>query len=265
MHSTFVVLVHAKGMGLLLNRHSSLSPPLVRCAAQSLIGVVACSILLVALGSLGGCTYSGRAVAFPDPAVDAALATDREFEAAVFAGGCFWGTEAVYQHVKGVHNVVAGYSGDTSASANSATVSAGRTQHAESVHVLYDRAQVSYGQLLKIFFAVAHDPTQLNRQGPDRGPQYRSAIFYTTRDQRRIADAYIEQLNRAQVFDAPIVTSLSPLMAFHEAEDYHQNYASRHPGELYVVLHDAPKVAALKKKLPGLYVQRMTRDGATPD
>ena len=228
--------------------------------------IAACGALLLALASLGGCTFSAKTTAnFPGPVVDASLATDRELEAAVFAGGCFWGIEAVYQHVKGVDRVVSGYSGGTAASANYALVSSGRTHHAESVHVLYDRAQVSYGQLLKIFFAVAHDPTQLNRQGPDRGSQYRSAIFYTTKDQHRIANAYIEQLNQVHVFDDPIVTSLAPLMAFHVAEDYHQNYASRHPDELYILLHDAPKVAHLKKRLPGLYVERMTRDGATPN
>jgi peptide-methionine (S)-S-oxide reductase len=254
-------------MGLLLIRDwSSWLPQPLRLAMRRPVGVAACSTLLVALGSLGACTSSEKAIAnFPDPAVDASLAAGRELEAAVFAGGCFWGIEAVYQHVKGVQRVVSGYSGGTAASATYAMISSGHTQHAESVHIIYDRAQVSYGQLLKIFFAIAHDPTQLNRQGPDRGSQYRSAIFYTTKDQQRVADAYIEQLNRAQVFDAPIVTSLSPLMAFYEAEDYHQNYASRHPDELYILLHDAPKVATLQKRLPGLYVERMARDGATPD
>ena len=222
--------------------------------------------MLLLGAAVTGCSASTIArVNVPDPTLDAPLAANRDLEAAVFAGGCFWGIEAVFEHVKGVQMVTSGYSGGSEDSANYSMVSSGRTKHAEAVQVLYDRAQVSYGQLLKIFFAVAHDPTQLNRQGPDRGPQYRSAIFYTSAEQQRIADAYIQQLNRAAIFGDPIVTSLSPLMAFHAAEDYHQNYASRHPGEFYIQLHDAPKVAALRKKLPGLYVERVTTDGATPN
>lgn len=236
-------------------------PRLRRLAVASTGGA-----LLGVLIGLNGCSLPAAPIeTFPEPGIDASLAPQRELEAAVFAAGCFWGVEEVYQHVKGVHNVVAGYSGGNAASANYAMVSSGNTKHAESVHVLYDRSQVSYGQLLKVFFAIAHDPTQLNRQGPDRGPQYRSAIFYTSKEQERIADAYIEQLNTASVYKKPVVTSLAPLMAFHAAEDYHQNYASRHPDELYILLHDAPKIARLKKRLPGLYVERMATDGATPD
>jgi peptide-methionine (S)-S-oxide reductase len=226
--------------------------------------VLICSALLITAAGLGGCSLSGKAIAaFPEPTLNVSLTASRDLEAAVFAGGCFWGVEEVFQHVKGVHNVVAGYSGGTAATANYALVSRGATQHAESVHVLYDRAQISYGELLKIFFAVAHDPTQLNRQGPDRGSEYRSAIFYTSQEQQRIASAYIEQIERAGVFQDRIVTTLAPLMAFHEAEAYHQDYASRHPDQLYILLHDAPKVARLKKRLPGLYVERMTTDGLT--
>lgn len=230
------------------------------------LSTLACSAMLLALGTLQGCSLSSSAVAnFPEPALDAPLTAHSDLEAAVFAGGCFWGVEAVFQHVKGVHNVISGYAGGDPATANYALVSTGKTQHAESVHLLYDRAQISYGQLLKIFFAIAHDPTQLNRQGPDRGMQYRSAIFYASQEQRRIADAYITQLNGAGVFKGQIVTTVAPLIAFHEAEAYHQDYASRHPDELYILLHDAPKLARLKKRLPELYMERMAMDGVTAD
>ncbi|NJO13674.1 MAG: peptide-methionine (S)-S-oxide reductase MsrA [Gammaproteobacteria bacterium] len=206
-----------------------------------------CGVFLVTLIGLSACRVSSPPLArFPEPVLDASLAAKRDLEAAVFAGGCFWGVEAVFEHVKGVVNVVSGYSGGSAATASYALVSRGATEHAESVHVLYDRAQISYGQLLKIFFAVAHDPTQLNRQGPDRGTQYRSAIFYTSLEQQRIASGYIGQLENAEVFKGRIVTALAPLMAFHEAEAYHQDYASRHPDQLYILLHDAPKVARLK-------------------
>lgn len=221
---------------------------------------LACIAMLVLLMGVG-CSASPPIVAIPEPTLDAALSPQQDLEAAVFAGGCFWGVEAVFQHVKGVRNVMSGYSGGTAASANYELVSSGATQHAESVHVLYDRAQITYGQLLKVFFAIAHDPTQLNRQGPDRGTQYRSAIFYASLEQQRIAAAYIAQLESAGAFKDRIVTSLAPLMAFHEAEAYHQDYASRHPDQLYILLHDAPKVARLKQRLPGLYVERMAMDG----
>ncbi len=250
---------------MLLNTHCSLLPRLLRHSSRTTRNVVR-SALLCVLTTVGGCTTASEAVAnFPDPSVDAPLAADRDLEAAVFAGGCFWGIEEVFQHVKGVRNVVSGYSGGNAATANYAMVSAGYTLHAESVHVLYDRSQISYGQLLKVFFAVAHDPTQLDRQGPDRGKQYRSAIFYATKEQQRIAEAYMKQLDGDGVFKGRIVTALAPLMAFHEAEDYHQDYASRHSGQLYIVLHDAPKVARLNKRLPELYVESMTMDGATPE
>jgi peptide-methionine (S)-S-oxide reductase len=225
---------------------------------------LACSAMLLLLIGIAGCNLSVTAIAqFPEPTFDVQLSPKQDLEAAVFAGGCFWGVEAVFQHVKGVRNVVSGYSGGSAATANYGMVSSGSTQHAESVHVLYDRAEISYGQLLKIFFAIAHDPTQLNRQGPDRGAQYRSAIFYTSLEQQRIAAAYIAQLESAGVFKNRIVTSLAPLMAFHEAEAYHQDYASRHPDQLYILLHDVPKVARLKKRLPGLYVEGTTVDAVT--
>lgn len=194
--------------------------------------------------------------ALPDPVVDAKLATTKGEQAAVFAGGCFWGIEAVFEHVKGVISASSGYSGGAAETAHYEMVSAGNTGHAESVQVKYDPSQISYGQLLKVYFAVAHDPTQLNRQGPDTGTQYRSAIFFNSAEQKSIADAYIAQLNKAGVFKRPIVTQVVPLKAFYEAEGYHQNYAVQHPDEPYIAINDLPKVAELRKQLPELYVEK---------
>ena len=172
---------------------------------------------------------------------------------AVLAGGCFWGVDAVFKHVKGVTDVVSGYAGGTAETAQYMVVSTGRTGHAESVRVTYDPTQVSYAELLRIFFQVAHDPTQLNRQGPDRGPQYRSAIFYTDDQQRQVAKAYIEQLDQAKVFPKPIVTQVAALEKFYPAEAYHQNYLALHPHEPYIVFNDLPKLEALKKEFPARY------------
>lgn len=177
-------------------------------------------------------------------------------QVAVFAGGCFWGIEAVFEHVKGVRHASSGYAGGTAASADYEAVSSGRTRHAESVKVIYDPAQVSYGQLLKVFFQVAHDPTQLNRQGPDTGPQYRSAIFYADNAQKAAANAYIAQLQRAKTYSRPVVTEVVPLTKFYPAEAYHQDYARRNPNSPYIVVHDAPKVRNLQSSLPDLYVSR---------
>ena len=174
---------------------------------------------------------------------------------AVFAAGCFWGIEAVYEHVKGVTDAVSGYSGGPAASAKYEMVETGRTGHAESVKVTYDPSRISYGQLLKVFFAVAHDPTQLNRQGPDTGPQYRSAIFFGGPSQQQIAQAYISQLGEAQRFRRPIVTQVVPLQAFYPAEAYHQDYAFHHPSAPYIVINDRPKVYELKREYPALYVE----------
>ena len=168
-------------------------------------------------------------------------------QTAVFAGGCFWGVEAVFRHVKGVQRAVSGYAGGAKGTASYELVSSGATGHAESVQVTYDPAQVSYGELLRIFFSVAHDPTQLNRQGADQGRQYRSAIFYADDEQKRVAEAYIRQLNDAGAFDAPIVTEVAPLETFYEAEAYHQDYAERHPMQPYVLFTAAPKVEKLRK------------------
>jgi peptide-methionine (S)-S-oxide reductase len=169
------------------------------------------------------------------------------------AGGCFWGVDAVFKHVKGVSSVVSGYSGGSAATAEYETVSTGSTGHAESVKITYDPSRISYSELLRIFFSVATDPTQLNRQGPDQGTQYRSVIFYANDDQKQIALAYIDQLNKAKVFSAPIVTQVVPLKAFYPAEEYHQNYLERHPDNPYIVFNDAPKLRQLQKQFPDVY------------
>ena len=200
-----------------------------------------------------GCSAARAGVTIPDPLVDAPLATAKGQQTAVVAGGCFWGIQAVFEHVKGVIRATSGYSGGEAKTAEYERVSTGKTGHAESVRIVYDPSQISYGQLLKVFFSVAHDPTQLNRQGPDTGTQYRSAIFFSDENQERIARAYVEQLNQAKVFDQPIVTQLVPLKAFYEAEAYHQDYAMHHPNDPYIVINDLPKVANLRKQLPDLY------------
>ena len=211
---------------------------------------------LVPMVGLAACVSSGVAGPLPDPATDLPLAKARGTATAVFAGGCFWGVEAVFENVKGVSNAVSGYAGGTAASPSYEQVSSGRTGHAESVSVTYDPSQVTYGQLLKVFFSVAHDPTQLNRQGPDSGTQYRSAIFYASAEQQRVAQAYIAQLQSAKAFSRPIVTQLAPLKAFYPAEEYHQNYLVQHMDQPYIVFNDLPKLAALKEQLPALYKSR---------
>ena len=182
---------------------------------------------------------------FPDPAIDAAPASGEQ--TAVLAGGCFWCVEAVYLQLDGVRSVKSGYSGGTADTADYETVSSGRTGHAEAVEVRFDPSRVSYGQLLKVFFSIAHDPTTRDRQGPDVGKQYRSVIFYANDDQKRIADAYVAQLAKARVFDAPIVTEVIPLDRFYEAEEYHQDYAERNPLQPYILFNAAPKVQKVRK------------------
>jgi peptide-methionine (S)-S-oxide reductase len=199
------------------------------------------------------CNVAASPTRIPDPAIDIPLATTTGEQTAVLAGGCFWGVEAVFEHVKGVKHAESGYAGGSATTANYEKVSMGSTGHAESVRITYDPSQISYGKLLKVFFSVAHDPTELNRQGPDTGTQYRSAIFYANEEQKRIAAAYIQQLNQAKAFSRAIVTQLAPLDAFHEAEDYHQDYLAQHPNEPYIVINDIPKVENLRKELPGLY------------
>src|SRR5215475_6897595 len=190
--------------------------------------------------------------ALPDYAGDQPKASTRE-ATAVFAGGCFWGVDAVFKHTKGVSNVVSGYAGGSAATARYVTVGTGMTGHAESVQITYDPSKISYAELLKIFFQVAHDPTQLNRQGPDVGTQYRSAIFYANDGQKQIAQRYIEQLNAAKTFSKPIVTQVTVLEKFYPAEDYHQNYLALHPTQPYIVYNDMPKLTQLKKDFPTLY------------
>lgn len=172
---------------------------------------------------------------------------------AVFAGGCFWGVDAVFKHVKGVSSVISGYSGGGASTAEYAVVSTGTTGHAESVKITYDPARISYAELLQVFFSVAHDPTQLDRQGPDVGSQYRSAIFYANEAQKETARAYIEQLDKARVFSGPIVTQVVPFVQFYPAEEYHQNYLARHPNQLYIVYNDMPKLRRLEQLFPALY------------
>jgi peptide-methionine (S)-S-oxide reductase len=188
----------------------------------------------------------------PDPVVDA-KASVKGKQTAVISGGCFWGVQAVFQHVKGVKSAVAGYSGGVAATAKYEMVGTGNTGHAESVEITYDTGQISYGQILKIFFSVAHNPTQLNRQGPDTGSQYRSAIFYANEEQKHIAESYIAQLDRAGVFSRPIVTQVVPLKGFYVAEDYHQNYATLHPDNPYIAFNDLPKVDHLRQLFPDFY------------
>jgi len=206
---------------------------------------------LVLMLLLAGCS---QARTIPDPVVDAPLAKASAQETIVFAGGCFWGVQAVFEHIKGVKSATAGYAGGEKSTAEYETVSTGETGHAESVQVIYDPSQVTLGQLLKVFFSVAHDPTELNRQGPDSGTQYRSAIFYRTDEQKRIADAYISQLNAAKVFSGKIVTQVAGGKQFYPAEEYHQHYLVNHPTSLYIVINDIPKVRALQKEFPQLWV-----------
>ena len=209
---------------------------------------------MITLAGVVACNAGERAItAVPSPALDAALATTKAEQTAVVSGGCFWGIQAVFQHVKGVISATSGYSGGAANTAEYELVSNGDTGHAESVKIVYDPSQITYGQLLRVFFSVAHDPTELNRQGPDTGSQYRSAIFYGNDEQKRIAEAYIAQLEKAKVFPRPIVTQLVPLKAFHAAEAYHQDYAARHPDNPYIVYNDAPKVAHLRQEFPELY------------
>jgi peptide-methionine (S)-S-oxide reductase len=189
---------------------------------------------------------------FPDPAKDSHPTGTVAAQTAVLAGGCFWGVEAVFEQMNGVSDVVSGYAGGSQMTAHYTVVSSGITSHAESVKITFDPAKVSYGRLLKVFFAVAHDPTQLNRQGPDEGRQYRSSIFYANDEQKSIAEAYIAQLEKAHIFNRPIVTTVVPLEGFYAAEDYHQNFLAQHPDYPYIVVNDLPKLRALKAEFPEL-------------
>lgn len=219
-------------------------------AIRAGLAATGAAAVLVFMG-FGLRAVAAPAVALPAPALDQASAAGDAV--AVFAGGCFWGVQAVFEHIKGVQSATSGYAGGTARSPSYEDVSSGTTGHAESVRVVYDPKVVTYGDLLQVFFSVAHDPTQLNRQGPDVGPNYRSAIFYVSEEQRRLAQAYIDQLTKAKVFPRPIVTQVAPLRGFYPAEAYHQDYALHHPDNPYIVINDAPKVANLRKQFPALY------------
>jgi peptide-methionine (S)-S-oxide reductase len=220
------------------------------------------AVAVAAWAFLGTGMAAEKAVNLPPPAQDVRSAGATE--SAVFAGGCFWGVQAVFQHTNGVLNAVSGYAGGDKSTARYETVGSGRTGHAEAVEVTYDPRQVSYGTLLQIYFSVAHDPTTLNRQGPDTGTQYRSAVFYKDAEQKRVTEAYIAQLDAAKVFPRKIVTQLAPLNGFHAAEAYHQDYATLHPNQPYIATFDLPKIANLKAMLPQLYRDKPVLVSAQP-
>jgi len=220
------------------------------------IGAATLAALTYLGGGMGAIAAEEKAVKLPAPAVDTPVATQAARETAVFAGGCFWGVQGVFQHTKGVLNAVSGYAGGDKSTASYNQIGSGRTGHAESVQITYDPKQISYGKLLQIYFSVAHDPTTLNRQGPDSGTQYRSAIFYKDASQKQVAEKYIAQLDAAKVFPEKIVTQLTPLaapIAFYPAEAYHQDYATLHPTQPYIARFDLPKIANLKTMMPDLY------------
>lgn len=208
-------------------------------------------LLLLAVLVSSACSFGADAKAIPPPAIDS-TGKSGGTQTAVLAGGCFWCTEVVFEQLAGVKDVVSGYAGGAKEQANYKVVSAGKTEHAEAIRIAYDPAKITYGQLLHVFFSAAHDPTQLNRQGPDWGKQYRSEIFYTSPEQKRIAEAYIQQLNSAGVFGQPVVTKLSELKGFYSAEDYHQDFVRNNPAHPYVVVNAVPKVKKLKTLFPEL-------------
>jgi peptide-methionine (S)-S-oxide reductase len=228
-----------------------MSKLLLRFAFAALM--VAVLVGVVMHGSRGSVVASEKVTALPKPAVDEPLASAPGQETAVVAGGCFWGIQAVFQHVKGVVSATSGYSGGSAKTAEYEIVSTGTTNHAESVKIVYDPSKITYGQLLQVFLSVAHDPTQLNRQSPDEGTQYRSVIFYGNDEQKKVADDYIAQLDQAKVFSHKIVTQVVPLKGFYPAEGYHQNYATLHPDNPYIARFDLPKVANLQQMYPQLY------------
>lgn len=217
----------------------------------SVLNVLSLLLSFLLLASMGG---SASAMPLPDATLDEKPANTKHEETIVLAGGCFWGVQNVFQHVKGVISATSGYAGGKAEAAHYEIVSSGETRHAESVRVTYDSSQITLGKILKVYFAVAHNPTELNHQGPDYGTQYRSAIFFANNEQKEIAEAYINQLQTAKVFSDPIVTKLEGGSAFYPAEDYHQNYAKLHPDNMYIVINDLPKVKNLQALFPELYV-----------
>jgi len=210
------------------------------------------SLFVRLLVAAGGFATLAAGASLPDPKIDVERAAAKAKQVAVFAGGCFWCTEAVFEEIAGVEKVISGYAGGDKKSAHYEMVSSGRTDHAESIQITFDPAKVSFGTLLKVFFSVAHDPTQLNMQGPDHGRQYRSAIFYVNAEQKRVAEAYIKQLDEAKVFSRPIVTQVAELKAFYPAEEYHQDYVKRNPDNPYVVINAIPKVKKTRAQFEGM-------------
>ncbi len=223
----------------------------MKIAKTLIVGALLCVPAFALLGRLA--QAAEPAVAIPAPTLDAPAPAGGVLQNIVLAGGCFWGVQGVYEHTKGVTQAVSGYSGGTKETAHYEMVGTERTGHAESVSITYDPRQISLGKVLQIFFSVAHNPTELNYQGPDSGPSYRSAIFYANDEQKRIAAAYIEQLDKAHVFDAPIVTKLEAFKGFYPAEDYHQDFAVTHPSYPYIVFNDLPKIENLKRMFPDYY------------
>ena len=224
--------------------------------SKQLVRFALLGLLIAALAGVflrNNVAASEAVTTLPKPMVDDSLAASPGQQTVVFAGGCFWGVQAVFQHVKGVISATSGYSGGAKSTAEYEIVSTGTTNHAESVKVVFDPSKVTFGQLLQVFFSVAHDPTQLNHQGPDEGTQYRSVIFYSTEQQKKIIDAYIAQLDQANVFKKKIVTQVVPLKAFYPAEGYHQNYATLHPDNPYIAHYDLPKLSNLQQMYPQLY------------
>jgi peptide-methionine (S)-S-oxide reductase len=217
------------------------------------VAIIFALVAWTAVRALGSRAPETPKLPFPAPAADAPLATAKGQQTAVLAGGCFWGVQAVFEHLKGVSSATSGYAGGYVKSPSYESVSMGMTGHAESVSITYDPSQISYGQILMIFFSVAHDPTQWNRQGPDTGPQYRSLIFYSNPEQKRIAEAYIAQLDAAKVYSRPIVTKVEPFKSFYPAENYHQDYLKNNPDNPYIIYNDLPKLENLKRLFPSLY------------
>ena len=226
------------------------SPVIGRAFALALIFGL---LFWTAVRSIGARPPATPRMPFPKPTVDEPLAAAKGQESAVLAGGCFWGVQAVFEHLKGVTSVTAGYSGGRMKSPSYEMVSSGLTGHAESVSIAFDPSQISYGQILMVYFAVAHDPTQLNRQGPDTGSQYRSAIFYSNEQQKRIAEAYVAQLDASSIYPRKFVTQIVPFEAFYRAEEVHQDYLANHPNDPYIVYNDVPKLERLKQQFPELY------------
>jgi peptide-methionine (S)-S-oxide reductase len=217
------------------------------------LALIVSLVAWTAFRALGARPPETPKIPFPTPAIDAPLAAAKSQQTAVFAGGCFWGTQAVFEHLKGVSSATSGYAGGYVKSPSYESVSLGVTGHAETVSIIYDPSKLTYGQLLMVFFSIAHDPTQWNRQGPDTGSQYRSAIFYTSEEQKRIAHAYMAQLAAAKVYSRPILTKLESFQAFYPAESFHQDYLKNNPDNPYIVYNDLPKLENLKKLFPNLY------------